>query len=85
MIVLVVFIHFLRLRYYLSEHTKEAIQITTLQLDKWLLLPSSPTKEPVIKSSKFRIAAISNAYIHIKKLIIQVGDISYAYNKPQPK
>lgn len=77
---LIVFIHFLRLRYYISDYTKEAIQNTTLHLDKWLLLPSAvdtPSSSKVkSRHSTTALTVVSNIYLSMKRLIIRYGSIS---------
>jgi hypothetical protein len=71
-----VFIHFLRLRYYISDYTKEAIQNTTVHLDKWLLLPSTPNTKLKFRQSTTALTVISNIYLSTKRLIICYGSIS---------
>ncbi|CAO3653373.1 unnamed protein product [Mucor fragilis] len=67
---LIVFIHFLRLRYYLSSYTKDAILNTTVHLDKWLLLPdqSSPS---VSSDSAPNLTVMSNIYLSVKRLVMR--------------
>ncbi|KAI9026007.1 hypothetical protein CLU79DRAFT_74006 [Phycomyces nitens] len=61
---LVVFIHFLRLRFYLSPYTRDAMYAVTSKLDE-LLLP--PTSEPYIPAS------ISRLYKNIRSIVIRYG------------
>ncbi|KAL0080616.1 hypothetical protein F4703DRAFT_1740293, partial [Phycomyces blakesleeanus] len=61
---LVVFIHFLRLRFYLSPYTRDAMYAVTAKLDE-LLLP--PTSEPYIPVSASRL------YKNIRSIVIRYG------------
>jgi hypothetical protein len=63
---LIVFVHFLRLRYFLSSFTRDALQKTAIQLDKWLLLNNE-------KSNNAALSIISNIYISIKRLVTRYG------------
>jgi hypothetical protein len=64
---LIVFVHFLRLRYFLSSYTREALLATTNQLDKWLLTTT--------KSNNTALTIISNIYISIKRLVARYGAV----------
>lgn len=64
---LIVFVHFLRLRYFLSSYTRDALKYTTLQLDQWFIVPSTGTTE------KSTLTVISNIYISIKRLVSRYG------------
>jgi hypothetical protein len=66
---LIVFIHFLRLRYYLSSYTREAIQYSTLHLDKWLLISSN-------NDSSLALTVSSNVYSSIKRLIVRYASVT---------
>ncbi|KAI8990167.1 hypothetical protein BDB01DRAFT_833193 [Pilobolus umbonatus] len=68
---LIVYIHFLRLRYYISPQTREAVHMTSHQLDQWFIYTYKGTHSPVDNA---RIV-LSNIYISIKKMIIKYGDI----------
>ncbi|KAI9360182.1 hypothetical protein BD770DRAFT_385038 [Pilaira anomala] len=64
---LIVFVHFLRLRYFLSSYTRDALKYTTLQLDQWFIVPSTETTE------KSTLTVISNIYVSIKRLVSRYG------------
>ncbi|KAI7872767.1 hypothetical protein BDF14DRAFT_1715953, partial [Spinellus fusiger] len=61
---LVVFIHFLRLRFYLSPYTRDAMYAVTHTLDE-LLLP--PTAEPYVSPT------VSRLYMAIRSIVIRYG------------
>ncbi|KAI8080047.1 glycoside hydrolase superfamily [Halteromyces radiatus] len=59
---LIIFSHFLRLRYYLSPHTQQAVFQSTLFLDHWLL---PPTKDPRIPPW------LSKLYFNLRAMIVR--------------
>ncbi|KAI8083729.1 hypothetical protein BDF21DRAFT_360518 [Thamnidium elegans] len=63
---LIVFVHFLRLRYFLSSYTRDALKNTTVQLDQWFIVPTSDT-------DKTALTVVSNVYISIKRLVARYG------------
>lgn len=61
---LIVFVHFLRLRYFLSSYTRDALETTGRYLDDLIILPEH-------KSTQWTV--VSNLYISLKRLIIRYG------------
>lgn len=69
---LIVFVHFLRLRFFTSSYTREALQTTTRYLDQFL--QSTTTSDTNSKEKKnIYLQIISNIYISIKRLVIRYG------------
>ncbi|KAI9270395.1 hypothetical protein BDA99DRAFT_501633 [Phascolomyces articulosus] len=69
---LIVFVHFLRLRYYLSPYTREALHETTVKLDQWIL--------PLAQDSR-RWAQIScKLYVNIKAIVVRYGSATTPNN-----
>ncbi|ORE20288.1 hypothetical protein BCV71DRAFT_242316 [Rhizopus microsporus] len=64
---IIVFIHFLRLRYYLSNESREAMHKISYYMDQWLLVPKE-------KRSTTQ-ATVANIYFNIKRFIIRYGGI----------
>ncbi|KAG0739464.1 hypothetical protein G6F57_003068 [Rhizopus arrhizus] len=62
---IIVFVHFLRLRYYLCRYSKDAVQNVTYYLDHWLLSSSS--------NHNTTWAIISNLYINLKRIMARYG------------
>ncbi|KAI9495420.1 hypothetical protein BDB00DRAFT_973141 [Zychaea mexicana] len=70
---LIVFAHFLRLRYYLSPYTREALHETTEKLDQWIL--------PLAHDPR-RWAQIScKLYVNIKAIVIRYGSATTTSHK----
>ncbi|KAI7878853.1 hypothetical protein K492DRAFT_149094 [Lichtheimia hyalospora FSU 10163] len=69
---LIVFAHFLRLRYYLSPYTRDAMHQTTAQLDQWLL--------PLANDSRRYAQIVSKIYSNAKGIIIRYGSASQTSN-----
>lgn len=65
---LIIFAHFLRLRYILSNYTRDALHNTTLELDKWLLPSQQPNKH-----DNAALSVVFNIYLSIKRLVIRYG------------
>ncbi|KAI7890936.1 uncharacterized protein EV154DRAFT_510037 [Mucor mucedo] len=61
---LIVFVHFLRLRYFLSSYTRDALETTGRYLDTLIILPEN-------KSTQWTV--VSNLYISLRRLIIRYG------------
>lgn len=61
------FVHFLRLRYFLSSYTRDALQNTGRYLDAWIILPDNAN------NSNTSLTVLSNVYISIKRLVIRYG------------
>ncbi|CAO0796827.1 unnamed protein product [Mucor circinelloides] len=72
---LIIFIHFLRLRYYLSSYTKNAIRNTTVHLDKWLLLPDQSSPSAPSDSPK-SLTVVSNIYLSVKRLVMRYAGVA---------
>ncbi|KAG2226324.1 hypothetical protein INT45_005996 [Circinella minor] len=69
---LIVFAHFLRLRYYLSPYTRQACNETTEKLDQWIL--------PLAQDPR-RWAQIScKLYVNIKAIVIRYGSATTPNN-----
>lgn len=51
--------HFLRLRYFLSSYTRDALQDTATYLDAWIITDKT--------------TVVSNLYISLKRLIVRYG------------
>ena len=69
---LIVFAHFLRLRYYLSPYTREALHETTAKLDQWIL--------PLGQDPR-RWAQIScKLYVNIKAIVVRYGSATTPNN-----
>ncbi|CEG72222.1 hypothetical protein RMATCC62417_07813 [Rhizopus microsporus] len=64
---IIVFIHFLRLRYYLSNESREAMHQISYHMDQWLLMPKE-------KRSTTQ-AAVANIYFNIKRFMIRYGGV----------
>jgi hypothetical protein len=76
---LIIFIHFLRLRYYLSSYTKNAILNTTMHLDKWLLLPDqSSSSSPKLPEN---LTVVSNIYLSVKRLVMRYAGVDSIVSK----
>ena len=76
---LIIFIHFLRLRYYLSNYTKNAILNTTMHLDKWLLLPDqSSSSSPKLPEN---LTVVSNIYLSVKRLVMRYAGVDSIVSK----
>lgn len=73
---LIVFAHFLRLRYYLSPYTRDAIHQTTAQLDQWLL--------PLANDPRRYAQIISKIYSNAKGIIIRYGSASQTSTTTTP-
>ncbi|CAO3588948.1 unnamed protein product [Absidia cylindrospora] len=61
---LIIFSHFVRLRYYLSPHTQQAVVKSTLMLDHWLL---PPTRHPRVPSW------LSKVYFNLRGMLVRYG------------
>ncbi|KAI8881718.1 hypothetical protein K501DRAFT_188425, partial [Backusella circina FSU 941] len=70
-IALIAFINFLRLRYILSPHTRNALHTVTKTLDRWLLVDYK------------HIKVVSNLYLSLKRLIIRHGHIAQQQQQQQ--
>ncbi|KAI8647323.1 hypothetical protein BD408DRAFT_358498 [Parasitella parasitica] len=70
---LIIFIHFLRLRYYLSSYTKNAILNTTVHMDKWLLLPDQSSTS---SESPENLTVLSNIYVNVKSLVSRYAGVA---------
>ncbi|KAK4514673.1 uncharacterized protein ATC70_002274 [Mucor velutinosus] len=77
---LIIFIHFLRLRYYLSSYTKDAILNTTVHLDKWLLLPDQTSPSASLESPK-KLTVVSNIYLSVKRLVMRYAGVAPVASK----
>ncbi|CAO3617045.1 unnamed protein product [Mucor hiemalis] len=76
---LIIFAHFLRLRYILSNYTRDALHNTTLELDRWLL----PSKQQN-KQDNAALLVVFNIYLSLKRLVIRYGGGGNNNNKSQP-
>lgn len=64
---IIIFVHFLRLRYYLSKPTKEAVGNLTFYLDRWLL---SQVHQNTL------LSILSKLYVNFKRFMIRYGYIN---------
>ncbi|KAI8393758.1 uncharacterized protein BYT42DRAFT_609528 [Radiomyces spectabilis] len=64
---LIIFGHFLRLRYFLSPYTREAMHAAATHLDEWLLPPTADARIP---------SFISKIYCNIKGVIVRYGSVT---------
>ncbi|KAG0174203.1 hypothetical protein DFQ29_007565, partial [Apophysomyces sp. BC1021] len=72
---LIVFGHFLRLRYYLSPYTRDAVHYATAQLDQWLLSPTADPRVPQL---------VSKLYANMKDIVIRYGSATAAVQSNSP-
>ncbi|ORY97936.1 hypothetical protein BCR43DRAFT_490577 [Syncephalastrum racemosum] len=70
---LIVFTHFLRLRYYLSSYTREAIHSTTARVDEWLLPGKHASVPPFV----------ARLYLNLKGIVIRYGSASTPASTPR--
>ncbi|KAF7726965.1 hypothetical protein EC973_008160 [Apophysomyces ossiformis] len=66
---LIVFGHFLRLRYYLSPYTRSAVHSATEHLDHWLLPPTADPRVPPF---------LSKLYVNVKDIMVHYGSANVA-------
>ncbi|KAI8144527.1 hypothetical protein BJV82DRAFT_607615 [Fennellomyces sp. T-0311] len=62
---LIVFAHFLRLRYYLSPYTREALHDASAKLDQWIL--------PLANDPRRWAQIMCKVYVNVKGLVIRYG------------
>jgi hypothetical protein len=61
---LIIFSHFVRLRYYLSPHTQQAVLQSTASLDHWLLPPTNHPRVP---------PWLSKVYLNLRGMLARYG------------